>query len=85
MYVELDEGRVTDAAEAVDLPGLDDQNVTRAGFELLSVDGPEPAAFPHELYLIVRMAMGPRSTSREGAEEEHGDVHVALLGPDELV
>jgi hypothetical protein len=27
MYVELDQGRVTDAAEAMDLAGLDDKNV----------------------------------------------------------
>jgi hypothetical protein len=40
MYIELDEGRVPDAVEAVDLPGLDDKNVTRASFELLSVDSP---------------------------------------------
>jgi hypothetical protein len=34
MYIELGERPVTDAAEAVDLSGLDDENVTRAGFEL---------------------------------------------------
>ena len=58
MYIHLDEGRVTDAAEAVDLPGLDDENVTGSGFELLPVHGPETATFPHELDLVVRMAMG---------------------------
>jgi hypothetical protein len=85
MHVELDQGPVTDAAEAVDLTGLDDQNVTCSGFEFLSVDGPETAAFPHELDLIVRMPVGSRTTPGEGAEEEYGDVHVAVLGPDELV
>jgi hypothetical protein len=85
MHIELDEGPVADAAKAVDLAGFDDQNVTRSGFELLPVHGPHTAAFPHELDLIVRMAMGSGTASREGAEEEYGDTHVALLGPDELV
>jgi hypothetical protein len=85
MHLELDEGCVTDAAEAVDLPGLDDENVTCSGFEFLSVDGPETAAFPHELDFVVRMTMGAWTTPREGAEEEHGDVHVAVVGPDEVV
>jgi hypothetical protein len=85
MDIDLDEGRVTNAAEAVDLPGLDDQNVARAGFEFLSVDGPNTATFPHELDLIVRMTMGPGTTPREGAEEEHGDIHVAVIGPDKVV
>ena len=49
MYIQLDEGRV---------PGLDDENVTDSGFELLPVHGPETATFPHELDLVVRMAMG---------------------------
>lgn len=71
MYIKLDEGRVTNAAEAVDLAGLDDKNVARFGFEFLSVDGPETAALPHELNFIVRMTMGPRTTPREGAEEEY--------------
>ena len=40
MHVKLGEGRVTNAAEAMDLSRLDDQNVTSAGFEYLPVDGP---------------------------------------------
>jgi hypothetical protein len=85
MHVELDEGSGTDAAEAVDLTGLDDQNVTCFGFEFLSVDGPETAAFPHELDLIVWMTVGSRATPGKCAEEEYGDTHVPVLGPDELV
>src|SRR5256885_1028057 len=85
MHVELDQGPVTDAAEAVDLTGLDDQNVTCSGFEFLSVDGPETAAFPHELDLIIRVPVGSRTTPGEGAEEEYGDAHVAVIGPDKLV
>ena len=85
MHIQLDEGRVTDAAEAMDLPGLDDKDVTRASFEFLPIDGPETATFPHELDFVVRMPMGPGPPPREGAEEEHRDIHVAILGPNEVV
>jgi hypothetical protein len=85
MYIQLDEGRVTNAMEAMDLPGLDDKNVTRAGFEFLSVDGPQTPAFRHELDFIVRMTMGPRTTPGESAEEKHGDIYVAVIGPNESV
>jgi hypothetical protein len=85
MYIKLDEGRVTNTPEAVDLPGLDDENVTCAGFEFLSVDGPETATFPHELDFIIRMTMGSGTAPREGAEEEHGDIHVAVIGPDKVM
>jgi hypothetical protein len=85
MDIELDQGPVTDAAEAVDLTGLDDEDVTRSGFEFLSVDGPETAAFPHELNFVVRMAMGAGTTPGEGAEQKYGDVHIAVVGPDEVV
>ena len=84
MYIHLDEGRVTDAAEAVDLPGLDDENVTGSGFELLPVHGPETATFPHELDLVVRMAMRPGPPPRERAEQEHGDIH-AVIGSDKVM
>jgi hypothetical protein len=85
MYIELDERRVTDAAEAVDLTGLDDENVPCSGFEFLSVDGPETAAFPHELDFVVRVTMRAWTTPGEGAEEEYGDIHVAIIGANELV
>ena len=69
MYINLDEGCNASAEEAMDLPGLDDKNVTGAGFKFLSVNGPEAAAFPDELDFIVRMTMGPGTTPRKGAEE----------------
>jgi hypothetical protein len=85
MDIELDQGRVTNAAEAVDLACLDDQNVTCFGFELLPVDVPETAAFPHELDFIVRMTVRPWTTPREGAEEKHGDTHVPVIRANEVV
>src|SRR6266516_3775304 len=77
MDINLDEGRVADTAEAMDLPRLDDENVASAGFEFLSVDGPEAPTFPDELDFIVRMTMGPGTTPGERAEEEGGDIDVA--------
>jgi len=79
MDVDLDEGRVTNAAEAMDLPGLDDENVAGAGLELFSIDGPETATFPYELDLVVRVTMRPRATPGEGAEKEDGDIR-SMLG-----
>ena len=76
MYIHVDEGRV---------PGLDDENVTGFGFELLPVHGPETATFPHELDLVVRMAMGSGTPPGEGAEQEHRDVHVAVVGSDKVM
>ena len=58
MDIDLDQRRVANAAEAVDLAGLDDENVTGAGLEFLPIDGPEASALPDELDFIVRMTMG---------------------------
>ena len=51
MNIDLDEGRVTDAAEAMDLPGLDDEYIPGARLEFLTVDESEAPAFPDELDL----------------------------------
>jgi hypothetical protein len=85
MYVDLNKRRVTDAVKAVDLSGLYDENVTRAGFEFLAVDGPETAAFSHELDFVVRMTMRARTTAGEGSKEEYGDIHVAVVSSNELM
>ena len=53
--------------------------------EVFAVDGPETATFSHELDFVVRMTMGSGTTPGEGAEEEHGDTHVAVVGPNEVV
>jgi hypothetical protein len=85
MYIDLNERRLADAAEAMDLPGLDDKNVTGPGFEFLPVDGPEAPALPDELDFIIRVAMGPGTTPGESAKKEYGDIDVAVLGSDEVV
>jgi hypothetical protein len=84
MNVELNQRRVTDAAEFVNLAGLDDEDVARAALELDPIDLPEAPTFPHELNLVVRVAMGARTPSGERAEEESGDVDLAVIGPDEF-
>jgi hypothetical protein len=85
MYVQLNKRRLTNAVKAVDLSGLDDEDVTCAGFELLAVHGPETPAFPHELDFVVRMTMRAGTAAGEGSKEEDGDVHVAIVRPDEMV
>ncbi len=85
MHVELDQGLVADAAEAMDLAGLDDQDVAGTSFELLAVDGPETPTSSHELNFIVRVAVGTGAAAGQGTEEKRRDVHVAIVGADELV
>jgi hypothetical protein len=85
VHVHLDERDVADTAETVNLARFDDKDVPGAGFELLAVDCPKPSPFPDELDLIVWMTMGSGPLSRGSVEEEHGDIDVAVVGPDELV
>src|SRR5262249_55435282 len=59
VHVELDQRRIANAAEAVNLAGLDDENVTRSGLEFLAVHGPEPATLPDELDFVIRIPMRP--------------------------
>ncbi len=85
MHVELDQRLLADAAKAMDLTGLDDEDVTRAGLELFSVDNPESATLTYELYFIVGVAMRARATPGVSSEQEYRDVHVAMIGANELV
>jgi hypothetical protein len=71
--------------KAVDLAGLDHENVAGAGFELLSIHGPEAATLGHELDFVVRMTMRPGTAAGKRAEEKGGDVDVAVIGSDEVV
>jgi hypothetical protein len=64
MDVDLDEGHIPDAAEAVNLPGLDDENIPGAGFEFLSVHGIQAAAFPQKLDFIVGVPVGSGTAAR---------------------
>jgi hypothetical protein len=85
MDVDLDQRIIANAAEAVDLSRLDDKDIAGAGLELLSVHGPETAAFPDELNFIVRMAVGTRATAWQRSQKENGDVYAPVVCADELV
>ncbi len=85
MNVHLDQGAIADGLEAVNLAGLDDEDVPSATFKRFSVHGPYAAAFPDKLDLIVGMPMRPRTLSRQPAKQKHADAHVSLLGPDKFV
>jgi len=85
MNVHLDERAIPDDFEAVNLAGLDDENVPSATFKRLSVHGPYSAAFPDKLDLIVGMPVRPRTLARQPAEQKHGDAHVSLLGREDAL
>jgi hypothetical protein len=85
MHVDLNQWRITNAVEAVDLSGLDDENVTGTRLELFAVHRPETAPRFHELDFVVRMTMRTRTAARERSKEKHGDIHVTVVGPNELM
>jgi hypothetical protein len=85
MNVNLDQWRVTNTFEAVDLAGLNDKDIAGAAFEGLAVHRPYAAAFPHELDLVIRMPMRARPRTRLPMEQKHRDSSIALLSPDELM
>jgi hypothetical protein len=39
----------------------------------------------HELDFVVRMTMRARTTAGEGSKEKGGDIHIPMLGSNELV
>ena len=56
----MDQRVLADAAKAVDLAGLDDEDVPCSSLELLTVDRPQATPFADELYLVVRMPVQTR-------------------------
>src|SRR4051794_28388124 len=85
MDVDLHQRRIADAAKTMNLARLDDEDIAGAGFEFLSVHIPQATALSHDLHFIVRMTMWPRPTPGLCAEKKDRDVHVAVVGADELV
>ena len=79
MHVQLHQWLVAYAAESVDLPGLDDKNVARAGFEFIAIHSPEATPLYHELNFIVGMPVRARPAPWQSTQEEHGDVHIAII------
>jgi hypothetical protein len=64
--VQLDERSVANVHEGVDLPGLDDENVARAGLTLLAVDG--PAAAPSRTNATSSYGWRCRRVARPGGD-----------------
>ena len=85
MDVELHERFVADALEAVDLTGLDDEDVPGRSLEFDAVHVPPSPSGLDELDLVVGMPVRARPGARLSVEEENGDVDVAIVGPDEIV
>jgi hypothetical protein len=85
MDVDLDQRLVTDALKAVDLSGLDHQDVARAGLELLAIDDVAASAFRQKLDLVIRMTMRPGTPAGQRPEQERRNVDIALVRSDELV
>ena len=85
MDVELHEWFIADDLEAVHLARFDDEDVTRAGFELYAIYYIMSAAFTDELDFIVGMAVRPRSFAWKAVEKKDGAADIALVGADEVV
>ena len=83
--VDLYQWRLANSLEAVDLTGLDDEDVAGSRLELVAIHDPEAAALTDELDLVVRMAMRARTAARRTVEQEDRDADIALVLADELV
>jgi hypothetical protein len=84
MDIELHERDIAGVLEAVNLAGFDHKDVPRAGFELLAVDDPCPAAFLNELHFVVRMAMRSRSSVRQPRNRNADTFTSPLSAPTKL-
>src|SRR5687768_10349733 len=85
MHVDLDERLLADAREAVNLTRLDDEDVTGASLELFAIHVVPTAALSHELNLVVGMTVRAGTLPRQRAQQKHRNVHVTLVGADEVV
>jgi hypothetical protein len=85
MHVELHKRTITDARESVHFTGLDDEDVTSSGLELLTVHHPPSLPFLDELNLVVRVDVWLRPGSRQAVKEKNGNVHLTLVGAHEMV
>jgi hypothetical protein len=85
MNIELNERFFTDALEAVNLAGLDDENVASPRLEFFSIDCPTTASRLDELDLVVGMAMRTGPASGLAIEEKDGHANVAVVGANEMV
>src|SRR5262249_49476974 len=83
--IHLDERRITNAFEAMDLSGFDHKDIARASLKGLAVHPPKAATFPYKLDFVIRVPMWSGTSAGLGTEQENGDIHVALFGANELM
>jgi hypothetical protein len=69
----------------MNLAGLNDENVTRFRFELLTLHVVQTTSRLDELDLVVRVTVRARASAWLAVEEEHGDVHIAVALADEVM
>ena len=85
MNIELDERAIADRCEAVNLARFDDENVTRASFERVSVYNVFAAPRLDELNFVVGMTMRTGAAPCLTVEQEHRDRDVSVVSADEIV
>src|ERR1043166_7516478 len=85
MNVYLHQRRIAYGLKAVDLAGLDHEDVSRPIIESLTVNGPDPAAFADELDFIVRMEVRAWTRSGLAIEEEYRNPCVTLFCSSKLM
>jgi hypothetical protein len=68
MDVHLDQWAIPDGLEAVNLAGLDDEDIAGATLKCLPVYGPNPSAFADKLDFVVGMPVRSRAFSGHRAQ-----------------
>ncbi len=77
MEIDLYQWRIANRLEAVNLTGLDHEDVSGLAIESLSVDSPHSTAFADKLNLVVRMPMRPRPGTGFSIEKKYGNTGIA--------
>ena len=83
--VELNQWRIANCLEAVDLARLDHKDVSGTALEGVAAYCPHSSAFTDELDLVIWMPVRPRTLSRLSMKQEHRNASVALLNSDKLM
>jgi hypothetical protein len=84
VHIQLHQ-RVFDAPEPVYLARLDDEDVTGAGLEFLTVHGPESPPLLDELDLVVRVIVWPGARARLSVKQERRHVDLTTVSTDEVM
>lgn len=85
MNVELNEWRLADGLETVNLASLDDKDVAGLPLECVAVDRPDSLPFADELDFVVGMTMRTWTRTWFAMEEKYRNGGAALLSSDKLM